>query len=94
MEDCAKYRNYYDILGVVDQSQSTDAGAYNGFVNTCQYLIGTYGITQDELLTWNPSLSAGNCTMQLGSSYCVGMNNTTDDCKYMKFASKRCLVRD
>ncbi|PSK56663.1 hypothetical protein B9Z65_6287 [Elsinoe australis] len=62
-EDCAIYRNY----------DSQDPAKFRSGVdiNGCPYVAYSYGISVNDLLQWNPGLSAENCALQAGFSYCV-----------------------
>ncbi|KAL5360255.1 hypothetical protein BJX96DRAFT_184441 [Aspergillus floccosus] len=63
VSDCTTYRNYDDKNGL----------------NDCSYIAAAEGVTTDELLAWNPSLSTTNCVFQSGNSYCVYRTNATPD---------------
>ncbi|OKP00965.1 hypothetical protein PENSUB_7546 [Penicillium subrubescens] len=39
--------------------------------DTCASLSSYFGITQGQLISWNPSLSSTACSLIVGNSYCV-----------------------
>ncbi len=45
-------------------------------LNECSYIEYAYGATNDQLVTWNPSLSrdVSTCNFQSGFSYCVSQS--------------------
>ena len=45
-------------------------------INSCEYIAYAYDAEVSEIVTWNPSLRAENCTLQTGFSYCVQKSNT------------------
>jgi hypothetical protein len=68
---CFTYKNYRDVPAIVDQSQNFESGVFTDYINSCGYLATAYRTTIDDLVKWNPSLDANNCTMKAGFSYCV-----------------------
>lgn len=60
---CFSYRQYIPVDGA-DSENSVP-------VNQCSYLASAYGVEVADILTWNPSLKADNCTLQTGYRYCV-----------------------
>lgn len=63
LDGCKAYRNFDTI---------------NGF-NDCSYIEYAYGMTNDQLVAWNPSLpkNVSTCNFQSGFSYCVSQNSGT-----------------
>ncbi|KAJ0424778.1 hypothetical protein BJY00DRAFT_308683 [Aspergillus carlsbadensis] len=55
-DNCTEYRNYDGVNNL----------------NDCAYVAFAAGVTTENLLSWNPSLSSENCVFQPGYSYCVG----------------------
>ncbi|RJE24636.1 LysM domain protein [Aspergillus sclerotialis] len=43
--------------------------------DTCDSLESYFGITIDQLVSWNPSLSSTDCSLEEGHSYCVDAPN-------------------
>ena len=60
IDGCKTYRNYDAINNL----------------NECSYIEYAYGATNDQLVTWNPSLSrdVSTCNFQSGFSYCVSQS--------------------
>jgi LysM repeat protein len=60
---CQLYRNAYDesISDVFDLSK----------INSCKLWAAKTDVSVEDLLAWNPSLSATNCMLQPGKSYCI-----------------------
>ncbi|KAL4749618.1 hypothetical protein BDW72DRAFT_194649 [Aspergillus terricola var. indicus] len=53
----------------------------DNYTTLCRYILGSYGISFEQLLDWNPSLDTDkySCTLSLGNSYCVlQYENSTD----------------
>ena len=76
--NCDYYINYQDVVGIVDQSQSSDLSVLTATVNNCDYLASEWGVTISNLLSWNPSLSSiSPCALQPNSSYCVFQNDAS-----------------
>lgn len=71
LSNCYIYKNYRDIPAIIDQSQSDTLATFTDFVNTCGYVTTSCSVSQDNLIKWNPSLDAKNCTLKPGFSYCV-----------------------
>ncbi|PYH87736.1 hypothetical protein BO71DRAFT_436431 [Aspergillus ellipticus CBS 707.79] len=40
-------------------------------LNNCSYYTDLYGVSVSEIVEWNPSLEADNCTFSPGYSYCI-----------------------
>ena len=80
--NCFVYKNYRDIPAIVDQSQSGNLALFTNFINTCDYIRSTWAVALEDLITWNPSLNAVNCTMQPGFSYCVLQDENYKPCKH------------
>jgi hypothetical protein len=40
-------------------------------LNTCENWASSYNISVASLISWNPSLSANNCSLRAGYSYCL-----------------------
>lgn len=60
--DCFAYENAFDATSrVKDLSAANSCSAWANFAN----------VTVEQLVQWNPSLSASNCVFQAGNSYCV-----------------------
>lgn len=81
LTNCVVNRNYRVIPAIMDQSQSPDMSLFKNYINSCEYLAGTYGVSITNLLSWNPSFNASNCTMQAGNSYCVNLNQPSNTSK-------------
>lgn len=66
---CAVSRDYYNssTLDVFGRSY----GVSDVDFNDCSNVAGTYGVTVEQLVTWNPSLDASACELKAGYSYCV-----------------------
>ena len=71
LSNCDSCRNFVAVRGIVDQSESPDISTTIAFVNSCIYIAGAYHVAISDLMSWNPSLSADNCALQPGFSYCV-----------------------
>ncbi|PVI08691.1 carbohydrate-binding module family 50 protein [Periconia macrospinosa] len=65
-DDCEYYQNAFESwLGdVIDNFDLSEA-------NSCNSWAAGVGITVEQLLAWNPSLSKDSCTLQAGKSYCI-----------------------
>ena len=79
---CSIYRNYETVSPIIDQSQSADITLVTDFINSCTYLTGAYGVDITDLLSWNPSLTADNCTLKSGYSYCIELNPLPNSSKH------------
>ena len=65
IEGCQEYENAFSesVASIVGQSLD--------YLNSCDLWAADSGVSVDDLLAWNPSLSSANCTLQPGNSYCV-----------------------
>lgn len=63
---CDTYRNYKEVADDTSVNQTVTS-----MLNSCRYMGSVYGVTTDQLLSWNPSLSADACSFSSGSRYCV-----------------------
>ena len=62
--------------GTIDGCESyRDYDAVND-LNDCSYIEYAYGVTNDQLVAWNPSLptNVSTCNFQSGFSYCVSQS--------------------
>ncbi|KAG6005151.1 hypothetical protein E4U21_000405 [Claviceps maximensis] len=62
ISDCLIYENAFDAT-----SKVKDLSA----VNTCSIWASFANVTIEQLVEWNPSLSAAKCELQAGNSYCI-----------------------
>ncbi|UNI22107.1 hypothetical protein JDV02_008028 [Purpureocillium takamizusanense] len=60
--DCYMYENAFD---------STSKLKNLVMANSCSNWANFVNVTVEQLVEWNPSLSASNCVLQAGKSYCV-----------------------
>lgn len=66
LNGCDTYYNYRDIAD--DTSVNKTASRIR---SSCWYMASIYGVTIDQLLTWNPSLTLDQCILSSGSRYYV-----------------------
>ncbi|KAJ0418474.1 hypothetical protein BJY00DRAFT_314841 [Aspergillus carlsbadensis] len=70
---CVQYRDYNNNNSVLTE-WGLDATVMNSLgidFNACSSIAGYYHVTVDDLVEWNPSLNATDCSLQPGYSYCV-----------------------
>lgn len=65
---CATYQNSVDTSVLLASFGSIGV---NLTVNDCTYVAQKYGANVTDVLSWNPSLTAEDCELQAGFSYCV-----------------------
>jgi hypothetical protein len=63
LNDCEAYENAFS------SSLSSEIGVDN--INSCDIWAGLTGVAVQDLIAWNPSLSADHCVLQEGQSYCI-----------------------
>ncbi|KAF1362404.1 hypothetical protein EJ07DRAFT_106910, partial [Lizonia empirigonia] len=63
LNNCEAYENAFS------SSLSSEMGVDN--INSCDIWAGLTGVAVQDLIAWNPSLSADNCVLQEGQSYCI-----------------------
>jgi hypothetical protein len=63
LNDCEIYLNAF--------SKSLSSAMDVDEINSCDIWAAQAGVTVQDLIAWNPSLSAGNCVLQEGKSYCI-----------------------
>jgi hypothetical protein len=83
--NCTMYKNGVKKPPFVDQSQETmDRETYLASDLYCNNTAAAYGITTDYLLTWNPSLVAGNsasnCSLMPSYRYCTLAGSCKSSC--------------
>jgi hypothetical protein len=61
---CASYVEYITTGNTADDQ----------LVNSCVNVARYFGISLDQFLTWNPSLSSTNCVIKTGFAYCAYMS--------------------
>ena len=62
ISDCYVYENAFDATSKVENLS---------VANSCSSWAQFASVTVEQLVEWNPSLSASNCVLQAGKSYCV-----------------------
>ncbi|EHK41986.1 hypothetical protein TRIATDRAFT_31285, partial [Trichoderma atroviride IMI 206040] len=62
ISDCYVYENAFDANSKIEYLSAADS---------CSSWAHFANVTVEQLLEWNPSLSANNCVLQAGKSYCV-----------------------
>ena len=63
VDGCLHYMNAFD--------EALAAFFDLAVVNSCDVWAAQADVTIEDLLAWNPSLSAANCVLQSGKSYCI-----------------------
>lgn len=72
--DCDVYRDGVNSTDNPLQDSGIDTSDWDslGFnFNDCSIFLTLYGVNATQLVSWNPSLTTSNCTLQMGYSYCV-----------------------
>ena len=62
INDCYVYENAFDAASKLKNLSAA---------NSCSNWARFASVTVEQLVEWNPSLSASNCVLQAGKSYCV-----------------------
>lgn len=81
IEGCYEYRNTIPVPVIVEQSLSQQADDFDDYANSCMFVKTIYGISDDDLYEWNPSLKREICSFREGFSYCVMKTETSSYCK-------------
>ncbi|OTB16721.1 carbohydrate-binding module family 50 protein [Daldinia sp. EC12] len=72
LANCADYVEYIPVQSVADQSQQPDVPLFTDSINSCDFATTGFGVSLDDFLLWNPSLSSVDpCRLQKGYSYCA-----------------------
>ncbi|KAK6950779.1 hypothetical protein Daesc_007304 [Daldinia eschscholtzii] len=70
--NCADYVEYIPVQSVADQTQQPDVPLFTDSINSCDFATTGFGVSLDDFLSWNPSLSSVDpCRLQKGYSYCA-----------------------
>ncbi|PYI25219.1 hypothetical protein BP00DRAFT_469767 [Aspergillus indologenus CBS 114.80] len=76
--DCAVYRDPYNAATNPMKSLGINTDFLSNFASnfsTCSFYADFFQVTVDEIVGWNPSLNADNCTLDAAYSYCVLISN-------------------
>jgi hypothetical protein len=66
MTDCQMYRNQRETADTTSMNKTAPSDA-----DYCRIIAPVYGVTVDQLVSWNPSLSSKDCAFSPGYRYCV-----------------------
>ncbi len=75
--NCESYVEHVPVPAIADQNVQPDVPVITSNINSCDYAITASGVSLDDFLSWNPSLSSIDpCLLQDGYRYCV-LNSTS-----------------